>query len=69
VVADAWQHKGIGSRLMSELIEAARQRGFRSMTGEILAGNNHMLQLAGNLGFHVRTSADDPGIKVATRAL
>ncbi len=69
VVADHWQHKGIGSRLMTELIEAARQRGLRAMSGEILAGNRNMLELAGALGFSVHASADDPGIRVAARLL
>jgi acetyltransferase len=69
VVADKWQHKGIGSRLMTALIEAARSRGFRTMTGEILGSNHNMLELAASLGFSLRTSPDDPGIKAATRAL
>jgi acetyltransferase len=65
VVADEWQRKGIGSHLMQALMEAARQRGFREMNGEILAGNRGMLQLVANLGFAVRTSPDDPGVKLA----
>ena len=69
VVADEWQRKGIGSRLMNALIEAARARGLRSMSGEILATNRHMLELAESLGFELHTSPDDPGIRVARRAL
>lgn len=69
VVADAWQHKGIGSRLMTELMEAARQRGLHAMSGEILAGNRTMLELATALGFAVHASPEDPGIRVATRLL
>ena len=69
VVADAWQHRGIGSRLMTALMEAARQYGFRSMNGEILSGNQSMLELAGDLGFSIRASTEDPNIKVATRRL
>ena len=62
VVADAWQNKGIGSQLLGMLIEAAQDRGFRSMTGEILADNQKMLTLVKRLGFHI-TSTDDPGLK------
>ncbi len=69
VVADAWQHKGIGSSLMTALIEAARQCGFKTMTGEILSGNNSMLELAGNLGFSIRASTEEPNIRLATRRL
>ena len=69
VVADKWQNKGIGSRLMSALIEAARQRGFKVMDGEILASNHNMLKLVGNLGFSVHTNVDDQSIKVAKKLL
>jgi len=69
VVADKWQNKGIGSRLMSALIEAARQRGFKVMDGEILASNHNMLKLVGNLGFSIHTNIDDQSIKVAKKLL
>ena len=68
VVADKWQHRGIGSRLMSALFEAARQRGIKRMEGEILANNENMLKLAGSLGFSLQTS-DDPGIRDAIKLL
>ena len=69
VVADKWQNRGIGSRLMKSLIDAARDRGFKRMEGEILAGNHNMLKLAANLGFSLHTNADDPGIKEARKRL
>ena len=46
MVADQWQHIGIGSHLIYELIDAARRSGLRTMTGEILASNHEMLKLA-----------------------
>jgi acetyltransferase len=69
VVADNWQHRGIGSRLMSELIEAARQHGIKIMEGEILASNRNMLALASSLGFSLHVSDDDMAIMVASRVL
>ena len=69
VVADKWQHRGIGSQLMRALIEAARQRGIKVMLGEILANNPNMLALTRSLGFSIHTSAEDPGIKAASRRL
>jgi acetyltransferase len=69
VVADAWQRRGIGSRLLGALIDAARQRGFREMTGEILSSNRHMLELVRNLDFQVRSRPDDPSVKTVSRAL
>lgn len=69
VVADEWQHRGIGSQLMSHLMEAARERGFNSMDGEILADNQKMLVLVTSLGFHIQSRDEDPGIKLATISL
>ncbi|MDX2504524.1 MAG: bifunctional acetate--CoA ligase family protein/GNAT family N-acetyltransferase [Gammaproteobacteria bacterium] len=69
VVADKWQHKGIGSHLMTVLINAAHQSGIKAMDGEILANNHNMLKLAKNLGFSVHTSTDDPGLKAVTKQL
>ena len=64
VVADAWQNKGIGGQLLGLLIEAAQDRGFRSMSGEILADNQKMIALCKRLGFRI-SATDDPGIKLA----
>jgi acetyltransferase len=69
VVADKWQHKGIGSNLMNALIKAARQRGIKRMEGEILADNHNMLKLTENLGFNLHTNSDDPGIRDAIKLL
>ena len=69
VVADKWQHKGIGSNLMNALIEAARQRGVKRMEGEVLANNQNMLKLTENLGFSHHTNSDDPGIRNAIKLL
>lgn len=69
VVADAWQRRGIGSRLMHALLAAARERGFQTMEGEVLADNRDMLALVQNLGFSVRTSTDDSGVRQVRKTL
>ena len=69
IVADDWQRKGIGSHLMNTLMDAARQRGFQTMDGEILADNHNMLGLVKSLGFQIQTSQDDPSVKVAVKRL
>jgi acetyltransferase len=53
VIADEWQGRGIASHLMTELIRVARERGLRTMEGEVLAANSRMLQLVSGLGFTV----------------
>lgn len=60
VVADAWQRRGIGSRLMQVLIETARARGLSKMFGVVLAGNHKMLELMTRLGFQLKPDAGDP---------
>ena len=69
VVADKWQNKGIGSHLMSSLIDAARQRGLETMKGEILTNNDNMLKLTAKLGFSIHASPDDSGIQVVRKQL
>ncbi|HNP50270.1 MAG TPA: bifunctional acetate--CoA ligase family protein/GNAT family N-acetyltransferase, partial [Nitrosomonas nitrosa] len=55
VVADEWQKKGIGNKLMNCLFDAARARGIKLMQGEVLATNRSMLELVRRLGFEVST--------------
>lgn len=62
VVDDAWQQRGIGSRLLTALMAAARDQGLQLLTGEILANNRKMLELVRRLGFTCRTHPADPGI-------
>lgn len=69
VVADKWQNRGIGSRLMNVLMDAAKQRGLKHMQGEILANNSSMLKLTESLGFGLQASDEDAGIKLADRVL
>ncbi len=60
VVADAWQHRGLGRRLMEALMAAARGAGMRVMHGEVLASNHKMLQLMSRLGFSTHFDERDP---------
>ena len=69
VVADQWQKKGIGSYLMTQLMQAAKNRGFDIMVGEVLADNDHMLDLAARLGFIQHAHDEDPGIAVVSKYL
>lgn len=62
VVADDWQRKGLGSRLMEALMAAARAAGMREMYGEVLAGNRKMIEFAARLGFQARVDESDPSV-------
>ena len=65
-VIDDWQGTGLASRLMRELIQAARRRGLRRMEGFVLAGNTRMLALARRLGFSMRTDPSDAAVKIVS---
>ena len=69
VVADDWQGRGLGRRLMEQLIAVARARGLRSMLGHVLAENRGMLALARKLGFVIGDSGEGPMVKRAVLAL
>lgn len=61
-IADDWQRKGLGSRLMQALMAAARSRGLREMHGEVLVSNRKMLEFAAKLGFGTRPEESDPRV-------
>jgi acetyltransferase len=69
VVADEWKGRGLGRKLMTQLIDVARSRGFRTMIGHILANNDGMARLAGALGFVLSEVPGDPMMKRATLSL
>lgn len=68
VVADEWHNKGIGTHLLSALLEAAKRHGVKNMMGEILSTNAAMLELVKNSGFTI-SNAEDTSTKVATKIL
>lgn len=62
VVADDWQGKGLGVRLMQALFDAAAQAGMRKLEGMVLKNNRNMLQMVRDLGFRVENHPEDPGL-------
>lgn len=66
VVADAWQGKGLGRRMLERLVEVARWRGLRTMVGHVLGGNQAMLGLCKKLGFEISDHPEDAAVKRAT---
>ena len=65
VVADSWQGRGIGGRLLAKLADVARRRGLKSLYGDILAINRPMLGLVRKLGFTLERH-EDPTLTRAT---
>ncbi|PZN79766.1 MAG: GNAT family N-acetyltransferase [Candidatus Methylumidiphilus alinenensis] len=69
VVADEWQNLGLGTRLMYCIIDAAKEKKFQTLEGEVLANNTKMLHLMRKLGFSQKTKPDEPGVVVVTKSL
>ncbi|WP_130537165.1 GNAT family N-acetyltransferase [Thiomicrorhabdus indica] len=69
VVRDDFQHQGIGSHLLESLIDHARQKGLKTMNGEVLKQNKGMLSLAKLHGFVIQTCEEDPQIMLVSKSL
>lgn len=68
-VADAWQGRGVGARLLRGLIEVAARRGLRWMEGDVLATNRGMRALARKLGFQGRARGGEARLVRVSRIL
>ena len=66
-VADGWQGRGVGYRLMQTLVRFAREAGYTRMEGYVLAANHKMLELMQALGFAIGPSDEGPQVRLATR--
>jgi acetyltransferase len=60
VVGDAWQRRGLGFRLLRELLDIAVDSGIRHAHADVLADNHGMRALARNLGCELRTNREAP---------
>jgi GNAT superfamily N-acetyltransferase len=58
VVADSYQHHGIGTLLLERLVEAARQRGITRFLAYTLRENRIMQQVFTDSGFRLTTTRD-----------
>jgi acetyltransferase len=54
VVSDAWQRRGLGTRLLQRLVDVGRAERLTRITGTILAENGGMRRACERVGFTVR---------------
>lgn len=69
VVADEWQRKGIGARLLGMLIDAARARGIERLEGEMLAENAAVRALLTRFVFTIRADPESADTCLVWRTL
>jgi GNAT superfamily N-acetyltransferase len=50
LVEDAWQHRGLGSRLLDTIVESARDAGITTLVANTLADSRHVHRMVRRLG-------------------
>jgi len=68
LIADEYQHLGLGSELLKRLMDIAREEGIREVRADILAENLLMQRLARQEGFELLFDTDGP-VLTARRVL
>ena len=69
LIADEWQHMGIGRILLAKLAAYATSAGLESIHGVAYSTNDAMLTLAKKEGFHVSYVRDEPAISEMKKRL
>ncbi|MGO3814119.1 MAG: GNAT family N-acetyltransferase, partial [Cellulosimicrobium funkei] len=64
-IADSAQGRGLGSVLLEHVAAAARERGVRRFTAEVLPQNGKMLAVFREAGYDVRQQMDDGFVQVS----
>jgi GNAT superfamily N-acetyltransferase len=62
VVADAYQHLGLGTLLLGKLVVLARQSGISTLQASVLADNGEMLGVFRHSGLPLTTAFDGGGV-------
>ena len=60
---------GIGWLLMKQIIDFSRDKGLKSIQGQVLCENTMMLTMCTELGFYITDDPDDRGVKMVTLAV
>lgn len=67
IVADPWQGRGLGEKLIARVREIAQDNGVKSLWGEVLAENVPMLGLVKKMGFTIHSREE--GVRRVEMAL
>jgi acetyltransferase len=65
LVSDRYQGRGLGTELLTRLVDVARREGLARIVAEILPTNGAMLRLAQRVGFTVRGDPGDGSLHAA----
>lgn len=67
IVADPWQGKGLGQKLMEGVIQIARENGVKRLHGDVLSQNQPMLEMVKQLGFTLKRDVEGGTYRVAMK--
>ncbi|MEY3050454.1 MAG: hypothetical protein RLY31_239 [Bacteroidota bacterium] len=59
LVADPWQHMGLGSSMFDYMLEIARDKGIRKIVASVLRSNAHMITMFRSRGFELTPEEDN----------
>jgi acetyltransferase len=65
VIRSDLKRRGLGAALMRKAVDYCRSRGTRTVAGDVLGGNESMLQLARALGFTVAKTEEEGIVRVS----
>jgi acetyltransferase len=60
LISDAAQNKGLGTEMMTRLIDVARREGLRTIVADVHSENAKMLHVVRKFGFRVKSDPRDP---------
>jgi acetyltransferase len=63
VVSDRYQCRGLGTEMLSRLVQAGRDEGLKRVTAEVLPDNRPMARLCEKLGFRLRHVPGEPVVR------
>ena len=69
IVRSRLKGHGLGWLMMKHMIAYAKDKGIKTVRGQVLAENSTMLQMCGELGFHATDDPDERGVKLVTLPL
>jgi len=69
VVADTWQKRGIGTRLINALIRHLQASGVKQISGSVIKSNSAMRKFIKQMGFEETDIPDDPSTLLVTKHL
>ncbi|MGL5095792.1 MAG: GNAT family N-acetyltransferase, partial [Planctomycetia bacterium] len=63
LIADRWQRRGLGVKMLSLLLQAAKSEGLERIEADVLAENTGMQRVCEKLGFTLARGLGDPTVK------